>query len=154
MSAWTTSRQEEQSIPIAGPDDKREITVVLAVILAGEYPPPQTLYQDKTERCHPAMEFPPEWDVWHTKTHWSNEATMTRYADKILLLFVKKKREVMDLEENHQWLAIFNVFRGQQTPAFRELLEKNNSDHINVPANCADKLQPLNLSVNKPLIIS
>lgn len=40
--------------------------------------------------------------------------------------------------------------RAKQTPALRELLEKNNIVHINVPANSTDKLQPLDLSVNKP----
>ena len=57
----------------------------------------------------------------------------------------------MGLEENHPCLAIFDVFRGQQTPAVHERLESNNINHINVPANCTDNLQPLNLSVNKPL---
>ena len=46
---------------------------------------------------------------------------------------------------------MFNIFRGHQTPAFHELLEKNNINHIKVPTNCTDKLQPLNLSANKPL---
>ena len=76
---------------------------------------------------------------------------MMRYAHKILLPFIKKKKESMGLEEDHLCLTIFDVFRGQHTPAFRELLEKNNIDHVNVPANCTDKLQPLDLSVNKPL---
>ena len=151
VSSWMMSREGEKSIPIAGLDDKREITVVLAATLNGEYLPPQILYQGKTERCHPAIDFPPEWDVWHTENHWSNEATMMRYAHKILLPFIKKKKESMGLEEDHLCLTIFDVFRGQQTPAFRELLEKNNIDHVNVPANCTDKLQPLDLSVNKPL---
>ena len=75
---------------------------------------------------------------------------MMRYAHKILLSFIKKK-ESMGLEKDHLCLTIFDVFRGQQTPAFRELLEKHNIDHVNVPANCTDKLQPLDLSVNKPL---
>ena len=91
VSVWTMSKQREQSISIAGLDDKREITVILAVTLAGEYLPPQILYQGKTERCHPAIEFPPELDVWHTENHCSNEATMMRYADNILLPFFKKK---------------------------------------------------------------
>ena len=69
------SRQGEKSVPIAALDYKREITVVLAVTLAGEHLPPQILYQGKTERC----QFPPEWDVWHTQNHWSNEATVKRY---------------------------------------------------------------------------
>ena len=72
---------------------------------------------------------------------------MLRYAEKVLLPFVKKKREATGLDESHPCLTIFDVFRGQQTPAFRELLEKNNIVHINVPANCTDKLD---VSVNKP----
>ena len=97
------------------------------------------------------IEFPPKRNVWHSENHWSNEATLMRYAEKVLLPFMKKKREAMDLEDTHSCAAILDVFRGQQTPAFLELLEKNNINHISVPANCTDKLQPLNLSVNKPL---
>ena len=84
-------REGEKKIPIADLDDKPEITVVLAVTLAGEYLPPQILYQGKTERCHPAIEFPSEWDVWHTENHWCNKATMTRYAEKIIFMFIRKK---------------------------------------------------------------
>ena len=57
----------------------------------------------------------------------------------------------MGLEENHPCIAIFDVFRGQQIPAYYQLLEKKNINHINVPTNCTDKLQPLNLTGNKPL---
>ena len=138
-------REGEKAIPIADLDDKREITVVQAVTLAGEYLPHQILYQGKTGRCHPAIKFPSEWDEWHTENHWSNEATMMRYP------FIRKKREAMGLEETHPCLAIFDVFRGQQPPPFLGLLDKNHTNHISVPANCTDKLQPLDLSVNKPL---
>ena len=69
VSAWTMSRQGELSNPIAGLDNKRQITVIIAVTLAGEYLPPQILHQGKTERCHSAIEFPPEWDVLHTENH-------------------------------------------------------------------------------------
>ena len=75
---------------------------------------------------------------------------MVRYAEKVLLPFTKKKREAMGLEHTHPYVAIFDVFRDQQTPSFLELLENNNINHINVPANCADKLQSLDISVNKP----
>ena len=37
VSSWTMSREGEKSIPIASLDDKREITVVLAATLTGEY---------------------------------------------------------------------------------------------------------------------
>ena len=114
VDGWTMNKQGEKSIPISGLDDKREITVVLAVTLAGEYLPPQLLYQGKTERCHPAIEFPPEWDVWHSDNHWSNEVTMLRYTDKVLLPFVKKKRKAMGLNKIHLCLTIYDVFRGSK----------------------------------------
>ena len=41
--------QGEKSIPIVGLDDKEEVTVVLAVPMAGEYLPPLINYQGKTE---------------------------------------------------------------------------------------------------------
>lgn len=55
---WTMNREKEKMIPIANSDDKRQITTVLAVTLRGEFLPPQLLYQGKTTRCHPAIEFP------------------------------------------------------------------------------------------------
>jgi hypothetical protein len=40
-------------------------------------------------------------------------------------------------------------FSGQMTDAFFELLEENHLRHVLVPANCTDRLQPLDVSVNK-----
>ena len=47
-------------------------------------------------------------------------------------------------------LIIFDVFRGQTVPEVLELLEENHIYVVFVPSNCTDKLQPLDLSVNKP----
>ena len=46
-------------------------------------------------------------------------------------------------------LAIFDVFKGQQTEDVTKLLEENNIHVVSVPANCTDRLQPMDLSVNK-----
>ena len=40
VSGWPMNLQGEKSIPIAGLDDKREVTVGLAVTIAREYLPP------------------------------------------------------------------------------------------------------------------
>ena len=45
--------------------------------------------------------------------------------------------------------VIYDKFKGQCTPAVLELLEENNIDIVLVPANCTDRLQPLDISVNK-----
>ena len=44
---------------------------------------------------------------------------------------------------------IFDCFKGQVTEAFLEKLEQHNLHHVIVPANCTDRLQPLDVSVNK-----
>ena len=57
----------------------------------------------------------------------------------------------MDLPVSHPALAIFDCFRGQTTPAILSLLEKHNIIAVQVPANCTDKLQPMDISINKPI---
>ena len=52
---------------------------------------PQILHEDKTNRCHPAVEFPEGWDVSHTSNHWSNEVSMIQYLNKIVIPFLKSK---------------------------------------------------------------
>lgn len=44
---------------------------------------------------------------------------------------------------------IYDRFKGQCTTGVLELLENNNIDVVLIPANCTDRLQPLDVSVNK-----
>ena len=50
---------------------------------------------------------------------------------------------------DQQALAIFDVFKGQQTERILKMLEENNILVVSVPANCTNRLQPMDLSVNK-----
>ena len=56
----------------------------------------------------------------------------------------------MKLSPTQPALVIFDVFHGQTVPEVLELLEENHIFVVFVPSNCTDKLQPLDLSVNKP----
>ena len=97
---WTMHRYKEKIIPIANSDDKRQITAVLAITLAGEFLPPQMIYQGKTPRCHPKVSYPEDWDVWHSANHWSTEETMIRYLEKVIVPFVSRKREALKLDKD------------------------------------------------------
>ena len=48
-------------------------------------------------------------------------------------------------------LVIFDTFRGHKGDEMESVLSKNNILTVTVPSNCTDLLQPLDLSVNKPL---
>ena len=48
-------------------------------------------------------------------------------------------------------VVIFDTFKGHTGSEMESLLLNNNVIPVTVPSNCTDVLQPLDLSVNKPL---
>lgn len=84
---WTMHRAGAKVIHISNCDDKRQITAVLAASLTGEYLAPQLIFQGKMNRCHPKVAFAQGWNVWHSENHWSNEDTMVRYIEKVVVPF-------------------------------------------------------------------
>ena len=123
----------------------------MAVTMTGCFLYPQILYEGKITRCHPSVKFPEGLDVSHTANHWSNETSMIQYLQKFVIPFLKSKREELGLPTSQLALAIFDVFKGQQTDYFKEVLQTNNIRFVVVPANCTDKLRPMDLAINKPL---
>ena len=118
---------------------------------AGELLPPQLIYKGKTNRFHPQIAFPSQWDIWHTDNHWSNEVTTKQYIEKILLPFIVKEKANLKLESSHPALVLFDCFRGRTTEEIKAMLLKNNIISIQIPPNCTYKLQPLDVSINKPM---
>ena len=59
------------------------------------------------------------------------------------------KRQELQLHKDHPALVLFDVFKGQTTPSIQRLLQENNISFVLIPPNCTDKLQPLDISVNK-----
>ncbi len=84
VSNWTMAKEGSKRVEIAGIDDKRQITAVFAGTMAGEFLPPQLIYQGKTAKCLPLVEFPSDWHITYTENHWSNEKTMFDYVNKVL----------------------------------------------------------------------
>ena len=148
---WTMNEAKAKKVVIANSDDKRQITAVLAATMTGEYLPVQLIYKGTTSRCHPKIAFPELWDIFHSRNHWSNEVTMRRYIENIIVPFVSNKRELLELPNNHPALAIIDCFRGQTTPGILNLLHENNIITVIVPPNCTDQLQPIDISINKPV---
>ena len=68
---------------------------------------------------------------------------------KIILPYLRVKRQELDLALDHCVLCIFDNFKGQLTADVLQLLEENHVNIVFVPPNCTDRLPPLDLSVNK-----
>lgn len=149
ISSWTMEQEGAKRVEISGKDDKWQITAVLACTMSVNFLPPQLLYQGKTPRCLPPVEFPKKWHITYTENHWCNESTMKEYINKIILPYVKQKREDLMLPVDYPALIIFDNFKGQCTTELLTTLDSNNINVLLIPANCTDRLQPLDISVNK-----
>ena len=75
---------------------------------------------------------------------------MKAYIERILLPYVRDKRKELKLAADYPALDIFEKFTGQGTENLLKLLDDNSIYFIMVPANCTDRLQPMDVSVNKP----
>ena len=149
QSNWTMAKSGSSRVEVTGLGDKRQITAVFSCTSLGKFLPIQLVYQGKTSACHPQIDFPAGWSITHSANHWSNEATMEEYIETILVPYITATRQELGLSSTHPALALFDVFRGQCTDKILSLLEKNSIHFVNVPANTTDRLQPLDISVNK-----
>ena len=112
MSNWTLEQQGTVTVKVAGVDDKREITGVVAAPMTGDLLPLQLLYTGVTERCHPAFPFPEDWDVWHSSNRWANESTTIHYIDRVLKPYLlHEKKQNLKLPDDSKALLIWDVFR-------------------------------------------
>ena len=118
--------------------------------MSGDFLPVQLVYQEKNSRCLSTTEVPGDWHLTFSKDYWCNESTMFDYVQKIFLPYVNHKRKELGLDEIHPTLAIFDEFNSQATDAIFNLFTANSVYYVIVPPNCTDKLQPLDVSVNKP----
>ena len=131
---WTMDEQGVNQVTICGMDGKRQITVLLTVTMAAQLLAPQVIYTGTTTGSLPrGIEFPASWDVTSTANHWSNKDSMLQYIDTVLLPYVKNNRK----NPEQKALLILDVFAAHRTEV------------IFLPACCTDKLQPLDLTLNK-----
>ena len=76
---------------------------------------------------------------------------MIDYFNCIILPYVVETRHNLGLDSQYPALVLLDYFKGQCAESIFKLLDKNNILYVLVPANCTDMLQPLDLSINKPV---
>lgn len=149
VSNWTMEREGLKQKAVTGSKDKQQITAVFGTIMDSNFLPPQLIYAGKMTRCLPKIPFPADWHVTHVENHWLNEVVMIDYLNKTFFPYIVQKKQQLQLNTNHPSLVIFNHFRRQCTDQVLSLLTANNFHLLIIPANCTDRLQPLDISINK-----
>lgn len=144
----TMDKRGVKQVEMIGTSDKRQITAVFCGTMTGDFLPVQVIYKGKTPRCHPRFGFPSGWHITNSPKHWSTEATMQEYVENIIVPYVEKAREF--LGEDRAALVIMDNFKGQITESIFSLLDSNNIHVCLLPSNTTDRLQSMDISVNKP----
>ena len=137
-------------VEVSGIEDKQQITATFAASLSGSFLPVQLVYQGKTSKCHPSIDCPNNWHITHSPNHWCNESTMILYVQLIIVSYAQKTRKNLGLPDSQSAMVILDEFKGQTTEQVLNLLKQNNINYVIVPPNSTDRLQPLDVSVNKP----
>ena len=88
-------------VEVFGIDDKHQITATFAASLSGCFLPVQLVYEGKTTRCHPAIDFPERWHITHTPNHWCNEETVISYIESVIVPYMTEKRRQLGLDAKH-----------------------------------------------------
>ena len=83
------------------------------------------------------------------ENHWCNEETMKLYIADVILTYLRRMKQRLDLSPNYPALLLFDNFKGRCTESLLESLDAGNVNVVLIPANCTDHLRLLDLSVNK-----
>ena len=80
---------------------------------------------------------------------WANSETTLHLVTSVIVPYINAVRERMELTDHHPAIVLYDAFRGHQSPELQKLLADNHILSVKVPNNCTDRLQPLDVSVNK-----
>ena len=146
LSQWTMEKRSTKCVEIAGIDDKHQITAVFACTMSSKFLPMLLIYKGITQKCLPkSVDFPSNWDVIFTSNHRANKITTIVVIIPICEEGEKLKHSSLKMIIVH-WHCL--MFEGQCISQVLKILEENNI--LSVTTAQSDRLQPLDLSVNKP----
>ena len=120
-----------KSVPVAGTGDKRQITAVPVVTLAGDFVGLQAIWQGTTSRCLP-KKVDKHSALHHTcsQTHWSTLPTMKELVDIIMIPDMNAKISAMGLNaiqaSKQKAILLLDVWKVHLTHEYKEFLAAKN----------------------------
>ena len=147
VSNSTLAKKRSKHIPIMGGAFKESITVTFGITYSGKFLPMQLIYKGKTQRSFLYVNFPSSFSLSASSKHFSSTQESLKLLDEIIMPYVEKEREALDLDKNQSALLIMDVFSGQVTKPVIDKMTENNIKLVKVPANMTRYFQPLDLTI-------
>ena len=80
---------------------------------------------------------------------WMDEDLMKEYLKHIWQPYVEETADRLGLP-NHNALLTLDSFRAHTTDNTTKMMKEHSTTHCVIPGGCTSKLQPLDVSINKP----
>ena len=148
VSSQTLAKKGSKHVAVSGQAFKKAITATFGITFSMDFLPMQLIYGGKTERSLPKVKFPESFSLSVNEKHFSNTQESLKLIDEIIVPYVEKEREKLELPKDQPALLIIDVFSGQMTQPVLTKLKENHIKLTKVPANMTNLFQPLDLTVN------
>ena len=110
--------------------------------------PMQLIYGGTTSQSWAKVEFPETFSLSANPKHYSNTEESVKLIEEIIIPYIEKERDTLNLSQTHPSLLIMDVFSGQMTSEVLNLLSQNDILLVRVPPNMTHLYQPLGLTIN------
>ena len=117
--------------------EKRQFTVIFTVTPSGVMLPPMVIFKGKRDL---KFDISSGWIVTVQEKVWMDETLMLKCIKDVYLKYTKKDRS----------LLVLDSFRGHLTESVEKSFRKGNTVMAVIPGGCTSKVQPLDVSINKP----
>ena len=85
------------------------------------------------------MNFPNSFSLSTNEKHVSNTQESLKLIEEIIVCYVEKKRDMLNLGEDFPALLIISVFSGPVTDLVIKMLRENSNKIVSVPANTTNR---------------
>lgn len=146
-----------KSVSVLGAGDKRQITGVPIVSMAGCFVGVQAIWQGTTDRCHPKRAISnPKLFHTHSENHWSTPESMRHLVVSILRPYIDDIIEKMPhlnavQKINQKSLLLLDVWKHHLSVPFRELLASKHIIPVYLDPGATSKEQVGDLVVNRTM---
>jgi hypothetical protein len=142
---------------VLGVEDKRQITLVVSSTTNGNLLPGQILFIGTTHRCLPpsrklkCINSGP--DLKFNENHWSTLEIMKDFVHKLLLAYLHKQIQQLDLQANQKPVWLIDYWSIHKRKEFLDWIKKKHPNIlvVFVPTNCTSELQLVDVIIQRPL---
>ena len=138
----TVDRRGKKSIKVRTTrSEKRRITAVLSCTSTGKILPPMIIFKGTTARSIHGIKGSNGTVVSYQKKAWVDEDEMLKWITHVWIVYTKKEPSLLFLDS----------FSAHLTDKVKDAFKRYNTTIVVIPGGCPSVLQPLDVSVNKPV---